>query len=115
MASVEDFDKEIVNVPLAKIEFLPTPYQCAALKESWELITLNFNKNGNGNGMVMSNFVDDFYKIVFELDPASKLLFGKELLKQGRAFVGMLSLLVQRVDQIDDIYQDIVKLGQRHI
>eukprot|EP00122_Pirum_gemmata_P000403 Pgem_evm1s354 len=68
---------------------------------------------GGVNGF--NRFVDVFYGSVFSLDPGCKVLFAGNMLNQGKALVGMLSVIVKQVRNLDTIQKKLTKLGERHI
>ena len=58
--------------------------------------------------------VADFYRRLFELDPALRPLFQREIPAQTRKFVTMLDLLVGDLSQLDRLLPAIELLGIRH-
>lgn len=56
-----------------------------------------------------------FYKHLFELNPSFKSLFKKDMKKQGRMLMQMLSFAVSGLDDPDSILPTIQDLGKRHV
>lgn len=57
---------------------------------------------------------ETFYERLFLIDPEMRGLFGDNLSKQRKMFVGMLGRAVLGLDEFDAIAPDLDRLGRRH-
>ena len=55
-----------------------------------------------------------FYARLFELDPSTRPMFPAELAPQGRKLMGVLALVVDRLDDLEALGAEVEALGQRH-
>ncbi len=55
-----------------------------------------------------------FYARLFELDPELRPLFRGDLKVQGRALMGMLRVVVDGLDRLDQLVPAVQALGRRH-
>jgi hemoglobin-like flavoprotein len=55
-----------------------------------------------------------FYARLFELDPQLRPLFRGDLKAQGRALMGMLKVVVEGLDRLDQLVPAVQALGRRH-
>ncbi|MBK9935937.1 MAG: hypothetical protein IPP61_17815 [Cytophagaceae bacterium] len=57
-----------------------------------------------------------FYNRLFEIAPEVRPMFGRsEIVEQSRKLIGMLSYIINRLDNLESIIDEISKLAQRHI
>ena len=80
-----------------------TPRQIALVKQSWQQVGLQAD--------VVAEF---FYARLFELDPALRALFKKDLRTQGRMLTSIITLAVSQLDRLDKLVPVVRALGQRH-
>ena len=55
-----------------------------------------------------------FYRKLFELDPALRPMFSDDIASQARKLMNMLTLLMSRVQQLEDLNAEIASLSRRH-
>ena len=55
-----------------------------------------------------------FYARLFELDPATRLLFRGNMQEQGRKLMGMLGATVRSLDHLETLIPTVRALGARH-
>jgi nitric oxide dioxygenase len=55
-----------------------------------------------------------FYARLFELDPELRPLFRGDLKAQGRALMGMIKVVVEGLDRLDQLVPAVQALGRRH-
>ncbi|MFT3826252.1 MAG: globin domain-containing protein [Chitinophagaceae bacterium] len=58
---------------------------------------------------------DAFYSKLFADNPALRKMFPKQMDAQYRKLIDMLSTIVIRLDRIDELKEDIIAMGQRHV
>ena len=56
-----------------------------------------------------------FYRRLFELDPALRLLFPSDLTEQGRKLMTMLRVVVTGLSRLETIRPAVEALGRRHV
>ncbi|MCF6147581.1 MAG: hemin receptor [Candidatus Kuenenia sp.] len=56
-----------------------------------------------------------FYRHLFELNPSFKLLFKRDIKKQGRMLMQMIDFAVKGLDDPETILPTIQDLGKRHV
>lgn len=92
-----------------------TSSQRKAIRTSWELVV-----------PIADTAADLFYKRLFELAPAYRKLFPKDMAMQKRKLIAMLAFIVKSVDWPDEAWRDsvhveedlflvVLALGRRHI
>lgn len=55
-----------------------------------------------------------FYARLFEVDPSTRSMFPADLEPQGRKLLGVLALVVDRLDDLDALGAEVEALGRRH-
>lgn len=55
-----------------------------------------------------------FYARLFELDPSTRSMFPADLEPQGRKLLGVLALVVDRLDDLEALGAEVEALGRRH-
>ena len=55
-----------------------------------------------------------FYNRLFEIAPDIELMFKRPVLEQSRKLTTILDHVIEKLDSLDDIVENIVKLAQRH-
>lgn len=56
-----------------------------------------------------------FYQKLFELDPTLYPLFKDDIKLQSRKLIDMITLMVARLQKLEDIRPEIEELGRRHV
>jgi hemoglobin-like flavoprotein len=56
-----------------------------------------------------------FYSKLFELDPSLRPLFKGNVEEQGRKLIKMLTMIISRLQKMDDIATEVKSLGKRHV
>jgi hemoglobin-like flavoprotein len=56
-----------------------------------------------------------FYQKLFELDPTLYPLFQGDIKLQAKKLIDMITLMVARLQKLDDIRHEIGELGKRHV
>ncbi len=74
------------------------------VQTSWEKITPNSDE-----------FVQLFYKKVFEIDPELQALFKRSMGMQGRKIMSMFDSAVEYMGQVDKFVPPLITAGRRHI
>jgi hemoglobin-like flavoprotein len=80
-----------------------TKEQIELVEGSWDFIILNTNEAGN-----------IFYKKLFELDPSLRNLFNGEIEVQSRKLVSLITFVVHKLNNLNEVINDVVALGKRH-
>lgn len=75
-----------------------------AVKNSWSYILMHAEETG-----------EVFYQKLFELDPSLYPLFQRDIKLQSRKLIDMITLIVARLQKLEDIRQEIEELGRRHV
>ncbi len=55
-----------------------------------------------------------FYNRLFEIDPQTKPMFSVSVEEQARKAMSMLNYIIRRLDKLQDIANEVRKLGQAH-
>jgi len=55
-----------------------------------------------------------FYDNLFEADPSLRKLFSSDMTKQKQTLMATLGYVVSKLDRLDDIVGDVMKLGAKH-
>jgi len=55
-----------------------------------------------------------FYNRLFEIAPDIEPMFKRPILEQSRKLTTILDHVIEKLDSLDDIVENIVKLAQRH-
>lgn len=80
-----------------------TQEQISLVEDSWDFIILNTSEAGK-----------IFYNRLFELDPSLQLLFKEDIDSQSRKLVSMITFVVHKLNNLDEVINDVVALGKRH-
>ncbi|HEV8515284.1 MAG TPA: globin domain-containing protein, partial [Cyclobacteriaceae bacterium] len=80
-----------------------TSKQIELVENSWDYVLLHSKETGV-----------DFYKKLFEIDPALRQLFKGEIHGQSQKFVAMITFVVHKLNNTDKIIADVKALGIRH-
>src|SRR5436190_1546746 len=80
-----------------------TKEQVNLVEDSWDFIILNTNEAGN-----------IFYGKLFELDPSLKNLFKEDINSQSRKLVSLITFVVHKLNNLDEVLNDVIALGKRH-
>lgn len=82
-----------------------THHQINLVKSSWKLVeTIEPEAVGS-----------IFYNYLFEIDPGVKPMFRNPIPAQSKKLISMLSYVVSKLDRLDDIVDEVVKLSRRHV
>src|SRR5438045_1456759 len=82
-----------------------TPHQINLIKSSWKTVcTLDPVTVG---GL--------FYNRVFEIAPAVKAMFRQPMDEQSKKLFATLSFVISKLDKLDDIVAEVIKLAKRHV
>jgi hemoglobin-like flavoprotein len=82
-----------------------TPHQINLVKSSWKTVcTLDPVAVG---GL--------FYNRVFEIAPEAKAMFRQPMAEQSRKLLATLSFIINKLDKLDDIVAEVIKLAKRHV
>ena len=63
---------------------------------------------------IRDTFAELFYRKLFELDPALRVLFKGDMKEQGRNLVAMVSIALRHLANPDAVGQALRELGKRH-
>jgi hemoglobin-like flavoprotein len=80
-----------------------TKEQVNLVENSWDFIILNTSEAGN-----------IFYGKLFELDPSLRNLFKGDMDSQSRKLVSLITFVVHKLNNLDEVINDVVALGKRH-
>jgi len=80
-----------------------TENQILLVKSSWSFIVMNPVAAGQL-----------FYERLFEVAPGVRHLFKGDIKHQARKLINMVTLVVTKIDKLDDIIEEVKLLGQRH-
>jgi hemoglobin-like flavoprotein len=58
---------------------------------------------------------DTFYSKLFLENPSVRKMFPKEMNQQYQKLIDMLSTIVARLDNLDELTEDIAAMGRRHV
>ena len=75
-----------------------------AVKNSWSYVLIDREETGEA-----------FYQKLFELDPTLYPLFQGDIKLQAKKLINMITLMVARLQKLDDIRHEIGELGKRHV
>jgi len=81
-----------------------TPKQVALVRSSWSQVSVTDPE------MVGTMF----YNRLFEIAPGLKTMFHRPVPEQSRKLMTILDHIVEKLDALEDIVENIVKLSQRH-
>ena len=80
-----------------------TEKQIQLVKESWKHVA-----------PISDVAADLFYNRLFEVAPGVRPLFKGDVREQGRKLMGMLSMIVNKLDSLETLLDEIKSLAQRH-
>jgi nitric oxide dioxygenase len=80
-----------------------THKQIMLVEDSWDFIILNTSEAGK-----------IFYNKLFELDPSLQSLFKEDIESQSRKLVSMITFVVHKLNNLDEVINDVIALGKRH-
>jgi nitric oxide dioxygenase len=80
-----------------------TDKQIQLVKESWQHVVPISDVAG-----------DLFYNRLFEVAPSVRSMFKGDLKQQARKLMGMLSMIVTKLDKLETLLDEIKMLAQRH-
>jgi hemoglobin-like flavoprotein len=80
-----------------------TPRQVALVQQSWQQIQPQADE-----------VAKLFYARLFELDPALRALFKRDMIVQGRMLTSVIHLAVSQLDRLDQLVPTVREMGQRH-
>lgn len=80
-----------------------TERQILLVKNSWSYVIVNSEAAG-----------ELFYSRLFEVAPAVRPLFKGDTKEQARKLMSMVTLIVSKLQKLDDIIEEIKGLAQRH-
>jgi hemoglobin-like flavoprotein len=82
-----------------------TFHQINLIKSSWVLV-----------GTIEPEVVGKiFYDRLFELSPEVRPMFRQPLAEQSKKLLATLSFVISKLDKLDDILHEVVKLAKRHV
>jgi len=58
---------------------------------------------------------DLFYNYVFEIAPAAKAMFRQPMDEQSKKLMATLGFIISKLDKLEDIVSEVVKLSKRHV
>jgi hemoglobin-like flavoprotein len=80
-----------------------TTRQIKLVEDSWDYIITNTEEAGNL-----------FYTRLFEQSPALRPLFKENMREQERKLISLITFAVSKVNNLDEIANDVIALGTRH-
>jgi hemoglobin-like flavoprotein len=80
-----------------------TPKQIELVENSWDYVLLNVEEAG-----------DIFYQKLFEMRPDVKPLFKGDIKAQSRKLTAMITFLVHKLSNLEEVKSDVIALGKRH-
>jgi nitric oxide dioxygenase len=80
-----------------------TERQIQLVENSWDFIILNTSEAG-----------ELFYGRLFQIDPELRKLFKDDNSAQAKKLVNMITFVVHKLGNLDEIVKDVVALGERH-
>jgi hemoglobin-like flavoprotein len=80
-----------------------TKEQINLVEGSWDFIIMNTSEAGN-----------IFYSKLFELDPTLKVLFKEDIDSQSRKLVSLITFVVHKLSNLNEVIDDVIALGKRH-
>lgn len=80
-----------------------TPQQIKIVQQTWDMITPVSQKMG-----------EEFYTHLFEIAPELKPLFKSNPKDQAMKLMFMISYLVHRLENIQEMKEEVIKLANRH-
>jgi hemoglobin-like flavoprotein len=80
-----------------------TEKQIELVESSWEYVLLNTNDAGA-----------IFYDRLFSIDPSLKPLFKENIKVQSQKLISMITFVVHKLSNLQDVVKDVIALGKRH-
>lgn len=80
-----------------------TARQIQLVKESWSYVIVKSNEAGQL-----------FYSRLFEVAPAVRPMFKGDVKEQSRKLMSMVTLVVSKLDKLDQVINEVKALGARH-
>ncbi len=77
--------------------------QIELVKHSWSLVT-----------PIADTAATLFYNNLFTMDPSLKYMFKEDMTAQKKTLMATLGYVVAKLDKLDDIVGEVMKLGARH-
>lgn len=82
-----------------------TNHQIHLIKSSWALV-----------GAIPAETVGSiFYSRLFEITPGLRQMFQDPMPAQSKKLISMLSYVIGKLDRLEDVVDEVVKLSQRHV
>jgi hemoglobin-like flavoprotein len=85
------------------LDFIMTERQILLVKNSWSYVVINAQEAG-----------ELFYSRLFEEAPALRSMFKHDQKEQARKLMNMVTLIVTKLQKLDDIMNEVKLLAQRH-
>src|SRR6185369_1444239 len=82
-----------------------TSYQINLIKSSWKAVSEMDPVTVGGL----------FYNRVFEIAPAARSMFRQPMEEQSKKLLTTLSFIINKLDKLDDIVNEVIKLANRHV
>jgi nitric oxide dioxygenase len=82
-----------------------THHQINLVKSSWKLV----------EAIEPEAVGSIFYNYLFGIDPGVKPMFRNPIPEQSKKLMSMLSYVISRLDRLDDIIDEVVKLSRRYV
>lgn len=79
------------------------PEKIFLIKKTWSFVITNSAQSG-----------ELFYQKLFELDPKLKPLFKGDMKEQARKLISMVTVIVTKLNKLDEILPEIQGLARRH-
>jgi hemoglobin-like flavoprotein len=80
-----------------------TQKQIELVENSWDYIIINAQEAGT-----------NFYTKLFELDPALRQMFRDDIRSQSQKLVSLITFVVHKLNNMNDVIADVKALGKRH-
>jgi hemoglobin-like flavoprotein len=82
-----------------------TTHQINLIKSSWRVVTTIDPVTVGGL----------FYNRLFEIAPAVKPMFNQSISEQSKKLLATLGFVISKLDKLEDIIEEVVKLARRHV
>jgi nitric oxide dioxygenase len=82
-----------------------TQHQINLVKSSWQLVST----------LPPETVGSLFYNRVFEIAPEARSMFQQPMAEQSKKLLATLGFIIAKLDHLDDIVSEVVKLAKRHI
>jgi len=80
-----------------------TQKQIELVENSWDYVIINAQEAGT-----------NFYTKLFELDPTLRQLFRDDIRSQSQKLVSLITFVVHKLNNMNDVIADVKALGKRH-